>query len=144
MLAYARVNQRSVVPCANACSCACVADATLTPASISRHSFFPAAQVVISSEHLANTQKQLKSRRLWGDGTYTDDSDLVAALVHQGYYHLSAIHPPAAVLELRVTLQLLPPQARHPVHCHAVLLPALHMAAHSSLQAFEARLKCTE
>lgn len=67
-------------------------------------------QVVISSEHLANTQKQLKSRRLWGDAIYTDDSDLVAALVHQGYYHLSAIHPPGAVQELRITLQLLPPQ----------------------------------
>jgi hypothetical protein len=29
---------------------------------------------------------QVKSRQLWGEDVYTDDSDLVAVLLHLGYY----------------------------------------------------------
>jgi hypothetical protein len=37
---------------------------------------------------------QVKGRQVWGDLTYTGDSDLVAVLMHMGYYTPSLSHTP--------------------------------------------------
>jgi hypothetical protein len=55
---------------------------------------------------------QVRARQLWGTDVYTEDSDLVAVLVHAGFYSLpsSGTSPPPGLAELRATLLLLPPQ----------------------------------
>ena len=40
---------------------------------------------------------QVRARQLWGNEIYTQDSDLVAILMHLGYYnHVIATPPPNA------------------------------------------------
>lgn len=57
---------------------------------------------------------QIKSRQIWGDLVYTHDSDLVAVLMHMGFYTTGLAHAPNAVVEARVHLKLLPPLATYP------------------------------
>lgn len=57
---------------------------------------------------------QVKSRQFWGDMVYTHDSDLVAVLMHQGYYAHTLSHPPSSVVEVHVVIKLLPPQEKYP------------------------------
>ena len=52
--------------------------------------------VRIPSKHLSTKNSQLLTRQLWGDGLYTDDSDIVAVLAHSGRVILRA-NPPAEV-----------------------------------------------
>lgn len=40
---------------------------------------------------------QVKTRQIWGDKVYTGDSDIVAVLMHQGYYAHYLAHPPSQV-----------------------------------------------
>ena len=61
----------------------------------------------------------MRARQLWGTDVYTEDSDLVAVLVHTGYYALpsgAGAAPPPGLTELRATLRPVPAQegARRP------------------------------
>lgn len=64
--------------------------------------------VHVPAEHLTHRNAALRNRLLWGTDVYTDDSDLVAILVHTGYYSL---HATAPCDYLTVTLRL---QRHHP------------------------------
>lgn len=52
---------------------------------------------------------------MWGTDVYTDDSDIVCAVMHCGYYNASLKKPVALVAEMRVVIQILPPQTEYPV-----------------------------
>jgi hypothetical protein len=58
--------------------------------------------------------KAVKSRQLWGDGSYTDDSDLVAALMHGGYYAAATSAVPQSVASLHAVVELAAPRAAYP------------------------------
>ncbi len=60
---------------------------------------------------------QVKARQIWGDGVYTFDSDLVAVLMHMGYYAHYLSHPPSTASEFRALLKLLPPQVSGLLAC---------------------------
>jgi hypothetical protein len=59
---------------------------------------------------IATTVRQVRARQLWGTDVYTDDSDLVAVLMHTGFYLPAASPPPPAIFELRAFVRPLPPQ----------------------------------
>lgn len=70
----------------------------------------PTLEVRIPAEHVTATNRQVRGGQLWGTDIYTDDSDLVAVLMHTGYCRPTASPPPAAIQELRATIRVLPPQ----------------------------------
>lgn len=60
-------------------------------------------EVLLPPKYLVADHKQVKLRQLWGTDTYTDDSDLVAVLVHTGHVKLKASAPKMPLLiSLRV------------------------------------------
>jgi hypothetical protein len=52
----------------------------------------------------------VRARQLWGNDIYTQDSDLVAVLMHCGFYNHALSAPPPSALEVRAVVQPLPPQ----------------------------------
>ena len=50
------------------------------------------------------------TRQIWGDSIYTGDSDIVAVLMHLGYFAHYLSQPPPQVQEFRALIRLLPPQ----------------------------------
>ena len=48
---------------------------------------------------------QVRSRQLWGNIVYTQDSDLVAVLMHNGFYNHALQQPPASMAEARRPIQ---------------------------------------
>eukprot|EP01018_Ginkgo_biloba_P023775 Gb_35031 [translate_table: standard] len=70
----------------------------------------PTLEIRIPAEHVTTTNRQVRGSQLWGTDIYTDDSDLVAVLMHTGYYRPTASPPPLAIHELRATIRVLPPQ----------------------------------
>ncbi|XVF33797.1 hypothetical protein REPUB_Repub18cG0002000 [Reevesia pubescens] len=70
----------------------------------------PTLEIQISAEHVTATNRQVRGGQLWGTDIYTDDSDLVAVLMHTGYCRPTASPPPPAIQELRATICVLPPQ----------------------------------
>ena len=56
---------------------------------------------------------QVKARQIWGDMVYTSDSDVVAVLMHLGYFAYYLAHPPACVAEFRAHVRLLPPRDKY-------------------------------
>ncbi|XP_071687929.1 uncharacterized protein [Rutidosis leptorrhynchoides] len=70
----------------------------------------PTLDIRIPAEHVCATNRQVKGGQLWGTDIYTNDSDLVAVLMHTGYCRPTASPPPPAVQELRATVRVLPPQ----------------------------------
>jgi hypothetical protein len=60
---------------------------------------------MINADDCTGHNKQVKSRQLWGDGVYTDDSDLVAVLMHAGYYAANTAANPPQVRGLRCAAQ---------------------------------------
>ncbi len=46
---------------------------------------------------MSNANQQVRARQLWGSDVYTEDSDLVAALMHAGFYSISLPACPPAV-----------------------------------------------
>lgn len=56
---------------------------------------------------------QVKSRQLWGEDTYTDDSDLVAVLLHLGYYASSNVVCNPMISRFYAQVTLLPPQEQY-------------------------------
>ena len=43
----------------------------------------------------------MRARQLWGNIVYTQDSDLVAVLMHNGFYNHALQQPPAGMAEAR-------------------------------------------
>ncbi|PWA47647.1 Histone deacetylation protein Rxt3 [Artemisia annua] len=70
----------------------------------------PTLEIRIPAEHVCATNRQVKGGQLWGTDVYTDDSDLVAVLMHTGFCRPTASPPPSAIQELRATVRVLPPQ----------------------------------
>lgn len=70
----------------------------------------PTLEVRIPAEHVTATNRQVRGGQLWGTDIYTDDSDLVAVLMHTGYCRPTASPPPPTIQELRATIRVLPPQ----------------------------------
>ncbi|CAN1342672.1 hypothetical protein LINPERPRIM_LOCUS39536 [Linum perenne] len=65
---------------------------------------------VVYKENITATNRQVRGGQLWGTDIYTDDSDLVAVLMHTGYCRPTASPPPPAIQELRATIRVLAPQ----------------------------------
>ncbi|XP_059656216.1 uncharacterized protein LOC132303126 isoform X3 [Cornus florida] len=70
----------------------------------------PTLEIRIPAEHVTATNRQVRGGQLWGTDIYTDDSDLVAVLMHTGYCRPTASPPSPAIQELRATIRVLPPQ----------------------------------
>ncbi|XP_031099053.1 uncharacterized protein LOC116003010 [Ipomoea triloba] len=70
----------------------------------------PTLEIRIPAEHVSATNRQVRGGQLWGTDIYTDDSDLVAVLMHTGYCRPTASPPPPTILELCATIRVLPPQ----------------------------------
>ncbi|XP_010272511.1 PREDICTED: uncharacterized protein LOC104608276 [Nelumbo nucifera] len=70
----------------------------------------PTLEIRIPAEYVTATNRQVRGGQLWGTDIYTDDSDLVAVLMHTGYCRPTACPPPSAIHELRATIRVLPPQ----------------------------------
>ncbi|KAL0888309.1 hypothetical protein Bca101_012292 [Brassica carinata] len=70
----------------------------------------PTLEVRIPAEHVTATNRQVRGGQLWGTDIYTDDSDLVAVLMHTGYCRPTASPPPPTLQELRATIRVLPSQ----------------------------------
>lgn len=49
---------------------------------------------------MSGTNQQVRARQLWGSDVYTEDSDLVAALMHSGFYSISLNQCPPTVRPL--------------------------------------------
>ncbi|PKA56650.1 hypothetical protein AXF42_Ash012780 [Apostasia shenzhenica] len=71
---------------------------------------YPTLEIRIPAEYVTSTNRQVRGAQLWGTDVYTNDSDLVAALMHTGYCCPTSSPPPSAMHELRATIQVLPPQ----------------------------------
>ncbi|XP_058110960.1 uncharacterized protein LOC131253823 isoform X2 [Magnolia sinica] len=70
----------------------------------------PTLEIRVPAEYVTATNRQVRGGQLWGTDIYTDDSDLVAVLMHTGYCRPTASPPPPAIHELRATIRVLPPQ----------------------------------
>ncbi|CAI5473341.1 unnamed protein product [Closterium sp. Yama58-4] len=70
----------------------------------------PAVEISVPPESITTANRQVRSRQLWGTDVYTDDSDIVAVLMHVGYITPVSVPPPASIAELRATIRVLPPQ----------------------------------
>ncbi|KAG1368085.1 hypothetical protein COCNU_14G005530 [Cocos nucifera] len=70
----------------------------------------PTLEIRIPAEYVTSTNHQVKGAQLWGTDVYTNDSDLVAVLMHTGYCCPTSSPPPPAIQELRATVRILPPQ----------------------------------
>ncbi|KAK4527108.1 hypothetical protein GAYE_SCF35G5030 [Galdieria yellowstonensis] len=62
-------------------------------------------EIRIASEHLTLHNLSVKSRNIWGETFYTEDSDLVAAVMHSGYAFLGYTSPNTFV-EMAVLIQV--------------------------------------
>ncbi|KAL4425450.1 hypothetical protein ABPG75_009466 [Micractinium tetrahymenae] len=71
-------------------------------------------EVRIPAHCLTSNNRQVRARQLWGSDVYTEDSDLVAVLMHCGYWYHSLTHPPAQVAEVRAVLKPQAPLERYP------------------------------
>ncbi|KAL6784638.1 CPL1 [Auxenochlorella protothecoides x Auxenochlorella symbiontica] len=71
-------------------------------------------EIRVPAHCLTSNNRHVRSRQLWGCDLYTDDSDVVAVLMHCGYWSLFLAHPPAVVAEVRVLLRTHPPRPSYP------------------------------
>jgi len=76
--------------------------------------------VLIPAEYISSSNRRVKTRQVWGDGVYTGDSDIVAALMHLGYLASTLHQPPPALLEVHAQLKLSPPLARYASRARSV------------------------
>lgn len=73
---------------------------------------------------------QVRARQLWGNEVYTQDSDLVAVLMHCGFYNHALAAPPANIAEVDSYLHVLTqcPGVGTISFCAPTSCPAPHMA----------------
>ena len=70
-------------------------------------------EVRIPSEHMVNKNLAVKATQLWGTDVYTDESDVVAVLMHTGFFNSAVSEPPPILAEVQVFLRILPAQATY-------------------------------
>ena len=74
-------------------------------------------EVVLPVDELTPAARNIKKRRIWGDGIYTADTDIFAALVHQALLPAKCADPlfrwPTAVAHLRCIIKVQPAQASY-------------------------------
>ena len=78
-------------------------------------------QVRIPPLSMAPSNLQVRARQVWGNDVYTEDSDVVAVLMHTGYYSIAQPHAPVSIAEVdRTSHAALPHEHRiaHGVPCH--------------------------
>ncbi len=65
---------------------------------------------------MSSANPQVRARQLWGSDVYTEDSDLVAVLMHTGYYSIGAVTAPPSIKEARAATPRTPApfHDRHP------------------------------
>ncbi|URD81319.1 Histone deacetylation protein Rxt3 [Musa troglodytarum] len=68
----------------------------------------PILEIRIPAEYVTSANRQVKGAQLWGTDIYTNDSDLVAVLMHTGYISPTSSRPPSSIQELRATVRVLP------------------------------------
>ena len=51
-------------------------------------------QVKVHERNVSVNNVEVKARHLWGCDVYTDDSDVVAALMHCGFHEAAKAHNP--------------------------------------------------
>ncbi|CAL9069418.1 unnamed protein product [Musa banksii] len=68
----------------------------------------PILEIRIPAEYVTSANRQVKGAQLWGTDIYTNDSDLVAVLMHTGYISPTSSRPPSSIQELRATIRVLP------------------------------------
>lgn len=73
-----------------------------------------AVEIRIAPDNMTGNNPQVKARMLWGTDVYTEDSDLVAVLMHMGYYAYSNALPPANVVEVRALVRPMPSRDTYP------------------------------
>ncbi len=67
-------------------------------------------EVLLPPKYLVADSRQVRLRQVWGTDVYSDDSDLVAVLVHTGHVKLKATAPKMPLL---VSLRVCPAQASY-------------------------------
>eukprot|EP00803_Ostreobium_quekettii_P006949 evm.model.scf_1246.7 EVM.evm.TU.scf_1246.7 scf_1246:36091-39714(-) len=70
-------------------------------------------EVVFPADLMTCSHQPVKERQLWGDLIYTHDSDVVAVLLHLGYYRMVPERPPSVVQGMRALIRLLPVQQHY-------------------------------
>ncbi|KAG0503264.1 hypothetical protein HPP92_003336 [Vanilla planifolia] len=70
----------------------------------------PTLEIRIPVEYVTSTNRQVRGAQLWGTDVYTNDSDLVAVLMHTGFCCPTSAPAPSSIHELRATIRILPPQ----------------------------------
>ncbi|XP_059317432.1 uncharacterized protein LOC132067997 [Lycium ferocissimum] len=70
----------------------------------------PTLEIRIPAEHVSATNRQVRGGQLWGTDIYTNDSDLVAVLMHTGYCRTTASPLLPTITELCAIIRVLPPQ----------------------------------
>ena len=58
-------------------------------------------QVKVHERNVSVNNVEVKARHLWGCDVYTDDSDVVAALMHCGFHEAAKAHNPPGALGSR-------------------------------------------
>lgn len=97
---------------------------TYTPAVSVSHARAPGARPVsifVPRRYLSTRNAQVRSRRLWGNDVYTEDSDLVAVLVHMGLINPMTPLPPHVVGVLATVEAVSTPPHVFPSVTHAFL-----------------------
>ena len=61
-------------------------------------------EVRIPAECTVSTNRQVRGHQLWGTDVYTSDSDLVAVLIHCGFY-VPSLQVPPSLLEIRARVR---------------------------------------
>eukprot|EP00238_Polyblepharides_amylifera_P010062 CAMPEP_0196590780 /NCGR_PEP_ID=MMETSP1081-20130531/67537_1 /TAXON_ID=36882 /ORGANISM="Pyramimonas amylifera, Strain CCMP720" /LENGTH=446 /DNA_ID=CAMNT_0041913977 /DNA_START=33 /DNA_END=1373 /DNA_ORIENTATION=- len=67
-------------------------------------------EVRVPAELVLSSNRQVRGRQLWGTDVYTDDSDVVAALMHSGFISSNLSTPSPDLLHYRASLTPLPPR----------------------------------
>eukprot|EP00891_Asterochloris_glomerata_P003170 jgi/Astpho2/3170/Aster-05703 len=70
----------------------------------------PQLLVKVHERNVSVNNVEVKARHLWGCDVYTDDSDVVAALMHCGFHEAAKAHNPPGSQEYRVVVTVMSPQ----------------------------------
>lgn len=63
---------------------------------------------------MGSNNSQVRSRQLWGVDVYTQDSDVVAVLLHTGYFSPTLASAPSSIQEFRAIIKVQPGLPNYP------------------------------